>query len=37
VPSVEELVIEGHNQMPEKAEEIKADGVRRAEALGKTF
>ncbi|PPJ96763.1 FMN-dependent NADH-azoreductase, partial [Staphylococcus aureus] len=36
VPSVEELVIEGHNQMPEKAEEIKADGVHRAETLGKT-
>lgn len=37
VPSYEELIIEGHNANPEKAEEIKADGIKRGEALGKTF
>jgi FMN-dependent NADH-azoreductase len=37
VPSLDGLFIEGHNQFPERAEEIKQDGIARAKALGKTF
>ncbi|APH05728.1 FMN-dependent NADH-azoreductase [Bacillus weihaiensis] len=37
VPSFEGLFIEGHNAMPDKAEEIKANGIARATDLGKTF
>ncbi|QDR65696.1 FMN-dependent NADH-azoreductase [Mammaliicoccus sciuri] len=31
------LIVEGHNANPEKAEEIKADAIERAKALGQTF
>ncbi|MEB7806019.1 FMN-dependent NADH-azoreductase [Mammaliicoccus fleurettii] len=31
------LIVEGHNANPENAEEIKADSIERAKALGKTF
>lgn len=37
VPSFEGLFIEGHNAMPDKAEEIKAKGIARAKDLAKTF
>ncbi|TDM12737.1 FMN-dependent NADH-azoreductase [Macrococcus lamae] len=37
VPTYEELIIEGHNANPEKAEEIKADGMKRGKELGQTF
>ncbi|MDQ0217795.1 FMN-dependent NADH-azoreductase [Peribacillus cavernae] len=37
VPSLEGLFIEGHNQFPDRAEEIKLDGVARAKELAKTF
>ncbi|MED4074089.1 NAD(P)H-dependent oxidoreductase, partial [Priestia endophytica] len=37
VPSFEGLFIEGHNAEPSKAEEIKADGIKRAKELGKQF
>lgn len=36
-PSVEELIIEGHNATPDKADEIKATAIEKAENLGKTF
>lgn len=36
-PSVEELIIEGHNAIPDKADEIKATAIEKAENLGKTF
>lgn len=31
------LIVEGHNKNPEKAEEIKADAIERATALGQTY
>ncbi|WP_053217112.1 FMN-dependent NADH-azoreductase [Virgibacillus senegalensis] len=37
VPSFEGLFIEGHAAMPDKAEEIKADGIARAKELARTF
>ncbi|WP_409301042.1 FMN-dependent NADH-azoreductase [Peribacillus sp. SCS-155] len=37
VPSFDGLFIEGHNQFPERAEEIKQDGIARAKELGKSF
>ncbi|WP_409254152.1 FMN-dependent NADH-azoreductase [Bacillus sp. SCS-153A] len=37
VPSFEGLFIEGHNAMPDKAEEIKENGIARAKDLAKTF
>lgn len=37
VPSFEGLFIEGHAAMPDKAEEIKANGIARAKDLAKTF
>ncbi|GLI84763.1 FMN-dependent NADH-azoreductase [Rossellomorea marisflavi] len=37
VPSFEGLFIEGHNAMPEKAQEIKENGIARAKDLAKTF
>lgn len=37
VPSIEGLFIEGHAAMPDKAEEIKENGIARAKDLGKTF
>lgn len=37
VPSFEGLFIEGHAAMPDKAEEIKQDGIARAKDLAKTF
>ncbi|MFP7175251.1 FMN-dependent NADH-azoreductase [Priestia filamentosa] len=37
VPSFDGLFIEGHNAEPSKAEEIKADGIKRAKELGKQF
>ncbi|MBN8201229.1 MULTISPECIES: FMN-dependent NADH-azoreductase [Bacillaceae] len=37
VPSFEGLFVEGHNAMPDKAEEIKADAIARAKDKGKTF
>ena len=37
VPSFEGLFIEGHNAMPDKAQEIKENGIARAKDLAKTF
>lgn len=37
VPSFEGLFIEGHAAMPEKAQEIKEDGIERAKDLAHTF
>lgn len=37
VPSFEGLFIEGHNAMPDKAEEIKANAIARAKDLAHTF
>ncbi|MEK3854483.1 FMN-dependent NADH-azoreductase [Cytobacillus sp. FSL H8-0458] len=37
VPSFEGLFVEGHNAMPDKAEEIKADAIARAKDKAKTF
>ncbi|MBU8906835.1 FMN-dependent NADH-azoreductase [Desertibacillus haloalkaliphilus] len=37
VPSFEGLFVEGHNAMPEKAEEIKANAIARAKDLAQTF
>ena len=37
VPSFEGLFVEGHAAMPDKAEEIKADGIARAREIARTF
>lgn len=37
IPSFEGLIVEGHNAEPAKEEQIKADAIERAKALGKTF
>lgn len=37
VPSIEGLFIEGHNAMPNKAEEIKENAIARAKDLAHTF
>lgn len=37
VPTLEGLFIEGHNQFPDRAQEIKQDGIERAKELGKKF
>lgn len=37
VPSFEGLFVEGHAAMPEKAEAIKEDGIKRAKDLAHTF
>ena len=37
ITDVDSLIVEGHNAEPNKAEEIKADGIKRAKALGETF
>ncbi|KUP07569.1 FMN-dependent NADH-azoreductase [Bacillus coahuilensis p1.1.43] len=37
VPSFEGLFVEGHNAMPDKAEQIKADAITRAKDLAHTF
>jgi FMN-dependent NADH-azoreductase len=37
VPSLEGLFVEGHNAMPEKAEEIKENAIARARDLAHTF
>ncbi|RBP96493.1 FMN-dependent NADH-azoreductase [Cytobacillus firmus] len=37
VPSFDGLFVEGHNAMPDKAEEIKADAIARAKDKAKTF
>lgn len=37
VPSFEGLFIEGHNAMPEMAEEIKANAIARAKEMAQTF
>ncbi|BAB07762.1 FMN-dependent NADH-azoreductase [Halalkalibacterium halodurans] len=37
VPSFQGLFIEGHAAMPDKAQEIKEDGIRRAKELARTF
>nr|WP_263314731.1 FMN-dependent NADH-azoreductase [Mammaliicoccus sp. Marseille-Q6498] len=37
ITDFEGLIVEGHNANPEKADEIKADGIARAKALGQTF
>ncbi|WP_433750175.1 FMN-dependent NADH-azoreductase [Falsibacillus pallidus] len=37
VPSFEGLFVEGHNAMPDKAEEIKADAIARAKEAAKSF
>jgi FMN-dependent NADH-azoreductase len=37
VPYFESLFIEGHNAMPDKAQEIKENGIARAKDLTHTF
>lgn len=37
ITDVDSLIVEGHNAELNKAEEIKADGIKRAKALGETF
>ncbi|BCJ88305.1 FMN-dependent NADH-azoreductase [Effusibacillus dendaii] len=37
IPSFEGLFIEGHNQFPERAQEIKEEAIARARQLAKTF
>ena len=37
IPSFEGLFIEGHNAMPDKAQEIKENGIARAKDLAHTF
>lgn len=37
VPSFEGLFVEGHNQVPAEAQEIKAAAIRRAQDLAQTF
>lgn len=37
VPSFDGLFVEGHNAMPDKAEEIKADAIARAKEAAKSF
>jgi FMN-dependent NADH-azoreductase len=37
VPSLEGLFIEGHNAMPDKAQEIKEKAIARAQDLAHTF
>ncbi|MEH7097614.1 FMN-dependent NADH-azoreductase [Neobacillus vireti] len=37
IPSLEGLFIEGHNAMPEKAQEIKENAINRAKDLAHTF
>ncbi|UUZ83608.1 FMN-dependent NADH-azoreductase [Paenibacillus sp. P26] len=37
VPSFEGLFVEGHNQFPDKAQQIKEDAIRRAQELAKSF
>jgi FMN-dependent NADH-azoreductase len=37
VPSLEGLFVEGHNAMPEKAQEIKENAINRAKDLAHTF
>ncbi|MFQ3545210.1 FMN-dependent NADH-azoreductase [Halobacillus rhizosphaerae] len=37
VPSYEGLFVEGHAAMPDKAEDIKQDGINRAKDLAQTF
>lgn len=37
VPSFEGLFIEGHNKVPDQAQEIKVNGIERARELAKTF
>ncbi|WP_462409084.1 FMN-dependent NADH-azoreductase [Neobacillus sp. Marseille-QA0830] len=37
IPNLEGLFVEGHNAVPEKAEEIKANAIERAKDLAHTF
>lgn len=37
VPSFDGLFIEGHNQFPEQAEDLKKEAIKRAEELAKSF
>lgn len=37
IPALEGLFVEGHNAMPDKAEEIKANAIARAKDLAHTF
>lgn len=37
VPSIEGLFVEGHNAMPDKAQEIKENAIARAKDLAQTF
>ncbi len=37
VPSFEGLFVEGHNAMPDKAQEIKENAIARAKDLAHTF
>ncbi|MBI5975744.1 FMN-dependent NADH-azoreductase [Staphylococcus canis] len=37
VPSYETVIVEGHNAMPEKAEEIKQAAIQKAAEVGKQF
>lgn len=37
IPTLEGLIVEGHNAMPDKAQEIKANAIARAKDLAHTF
>ncbi|WNR44918.1 FMN-dependent NADH-azoreductase [Paenibacillus roseipurpureus] len=37
IPDLQGLFVEGHNQFPDKAAQIKADAIKRAEELARTF
>ncbi|RXK18425.1 FMN-dependent NADH-azoreductase [Macrococcus sp. DPC7161] len=37
LPSIEEIIVEGHNAAPDQAASIKAAAIEKATALGKTF
>jgi len=37
VPSLDGIFVEGHNAMPDKAQEIKEKGIAEAKKLAQTF
>lgn len=37
IPSFDGLFVEGHNQFPDRAQEIKAEAIKHAQELAKTF
>ncbi|MNG36969.1 FMN-dependent NADH-azoreductase 2 [compost metagenome] len=37
IPETQGLFVEGHNQFPDKAQQIKADAISKAQELAKSF